>query len=562
MGKFDEKNAELGAVVARYKEKRSEADFEILYNAAFKPIRAYIVSMCGKNNQQYREENIEDAIQTGFMTFYKDPNKVTQNNAFIGWMQRVCGNEYLAIVRKNHENATDEYEEGDETPKVERGIMPGAFDDTLNFPEEETAQKELTKLILENLDALPEMQRIAIFSFYYDGKSIKDIADDISVPENTVKSYLSRGKKAMNKRIGDYAQAYGLRLVPIALVPFMASLFKTEVQACELTITDEMVHTAFTSFSVMAAKGAVGAAASSSVSAAAVEKTVATSAAAKAASLKVAAAVTAVAVTGGGVAVALYNQNAHVEVPDTIATSTASTEDTEATVAEVEEPKIDYSPFKTITDSLDEENYRFLDLDGDGTDELFVKLCEDNSLVFFGYSVVAEDIMGLEFEVYALDDNSVVDLGTYNGFLRNKDEMAANVDGSVERLMQHREEEIAELSETTTHLKQRDGSYVLNSVDLYGGDKDAIASSLNAAIEIIDYPLLLKTTGVSNVTGYTYSGGTISPSMTFTGASYEGYVDGTATNTVTGESISTETCQLLMLGWVFPAAMPTGYPEQ
>ncbi len=48
---------------------------------------------------------------------------------------------------------------------------------------------------------LPEKYRDCLYFFYYEGYSIKELAQLLNIPENTVKTNLKRGREALKKRL-------------------------------------------------------------------------------------------------------------------------------------------------------------------------------------------------------------------------------------------------------------------------------------------------------------------------------------------------------------------------
>ncbi|MCM1175187.1 MAG: RNA polymerase sigma factor [Blautia sp.] len=51
--------------------------------------------------------------------------------------------------------------------------------------------------------ALPEKYRDCLYFFYYEGYSVKETAQLLGMPENTVKTNLRRGREALKKRLTD-----------------------------------------------------------------------------------------------------------------------------------------------------------------------------------------------------------------------------------------------------------------------------------------------------------------------------------------------------------------------
>ena len=60
------------------------------------------------------------------------------------------------------------------------------------------------------LESLPENFRIPVLLADVEGFSYKEIAEMLDIPIGTVMSRLHRGRKGMQKRLWDYAEARGL----------------------------------------------------------------------------------------------------------------------------------------------------------------------------------------------------------------------------------------------------------------------------------------------------------------------------------------------------------------
>ena len=60
------------------------------------------------------------------------------------------------------------------------------------------------------MEALPEQFRLAVLLADVEGFSYKEIAEILGIPIGTVMSRLHRGRKALQKRLFDFASARGL----------------------------------------------------------------------------------------------------------------------------------------------------------------------------------------------------------------------------------------------------------------------------------------------------------------------------------------------------------------
>ena len=64
--------------------------------------------------------------------------------------------------------------------------------------------------VKEAVEALPEQFRLAVLLADVEGFSYKEIAEILDIPIGTVMSRLHRGRKALQKRLYDFAVSRGL----------------------------------------------------------------------------------------------------------------------------------------------------------------------------------------------------------------------------------------------------------------------------------------------------------------------------------------------------------------
>ena len=68
-------------------------------------------------------------------------------------------------------------------------------------PEETFLQKEMTEFVQRQVQALPEKYRTVIYLYYYAGLKIREIADCLQIPENTVKSRMRKAKDILKTKL-------------------------------------------------------------------------------------------------------------------------------------------------------------------------------------------------------------------------------------------------------------------------------------------------------------------------------------------------------------------------
>lgn len=71
------------------------------------------------------------------------------------------------------------------------------LDSAIDLPAPEPPDSELLELVM----TLPKNQRISIYLYYYEGYSVKEIANMMGKRENTVSAYLSRGRLRLRRML-------------------------------------------------------------------------------------------------------------------------------------------------------------------------------------------------------------------------------------------------------------------------------------------------------------------------------------------------------------------------
>ncbi len=214
---------ELENIVVSFQKNHDDTSFEALYKASYKKIYAYIQMMTRDNVRT------EDIVQNSYIICYRKIDQLREASKFMAWMKNIAYHELSNSV-SNKEVLLSDSQSADE----DVDFFDNITDDKMEMPEKAAEDKNLKRLIIKTINTLPEKQRMAVLAFYYEDKSIKDIAEALGAPENTVKTYLNRARKSMNASMKSYADSNGLKMVPFAVAPFMFAMFNDEASACEL----------------------------------------------------------------------------------------------------------------------------------------------------------------------------------------------------------------------------------------------------------------------------------------------------------------------------------------
>lgn len=227
----DAENELLAAYAGMMKGGSEDAKaegFSGIYEATYKKVFGRVVT-------KVPERAIDDTVQNVYQAVWEKIDQLQDPKAFKGWFWTIVKNKCNDAGRgakKEQDNKFTAVISDDEGNELD--IFDTLADDELPLPEDGIATEEMKQMIREALDSLPVDQRYALDEFFYGNKSIKAIAEEMGASENTVKSWMKRGKAAMNKRLSPYANANGLKLVPLSIIPLMSILAKEDAKACEL----------------------------------------------------------------------------------------------------------------------------------------------------------------------------------------------------------------------------------------------------------------------------------------------------------------------------------------
>lgn len=125
------------------------------------------------------KEDAEDVVQEVFIKYFTCNKKFNDDDYEKAWILRVTINLCKNILRS----------------KSRKHLQ---LDEKIKINDDDFEGSRIQHLDLENTMAeLPDNQRMAIYLYYYEQISIKDIAKIMKKNENTVKSYLLRAKSKM-----------------------------------------------------------------------------------------------------------------------------------------------------------------------------------------------------------------------------------------------------------------------------------------------------------------------------------------------------------------------------
>lgn len=448
-----EPTEKLVQAVKEYREGKVEA-FDTLYQESKKYIYTCIYKAMKGNDNLY--DIIEDTMQETYIEISRSIGQLKDDNNFLSWASRIARSKYSRYIKKN-----DKY------------VLLNEEDDTIEnlsdsdniIPEEIMQNNEKQRLIREIIDTqLTEMQRLCIDAFYYNGLKQSEIAEEFCIPENTVKTHLSRAKAKIQAGVLDVEKRDGIKLHSLA--PLLLLFFTEDVEAAVVPeeITQKVLSSVSASISAgtgATSKGIIGKITGASL------KT------------KIIATVATVGVLGGaGVAVYVASQNSEPVENNSVVDETQKNEiqknetqetDSQKDEIQLSEPwAIEYKDF--LLNFSEAVGFDLNDFDGDGIPELLVKEENGNITVHkyenkeiaevyelvanaewdtnglheeftceYGYSISYDEIIELDDWTGIYNDNTyqmpeIVKYVYYNGELLQTDFATVSLTGSAENI--------------------------------------------------------------------------------------------------------------------------------
>ena len=139
-----------------------------------------------------REDQVEDVASETFMAAYMGLSRYSGRSELSTWLWSIAYRKGIDCLRKNRRERqlSDEQEQEQEIP-AGSGDSPVAAADGA----------ESEQVIWQAVERLPRLWAIAVILHYREGKCVEDIAKIMRTRENTVKTYLFRGRRKLRQML-------------------------------------------------------------------------------------------------------------------------------------------------------------------------------------------------------------------------------------------------------------------------------------------------------------------------------------------------------------------------
>ena len=209
----------LKQAVIDYKSGKQDA-FTVLYEESCKYVYVCIHKIV--KDCDNAQEVTNDLMQDTYLEISRHISQLEDEDRFLSWSGSIATRKCYAYLKKDRKYILLSQEEE---------ALEKITDDENLIPEEIMQNREKQRLIQEIIDTrLTPLQRLCVIAFYYHGQKQSEIAKELGIPENTVKTHLSRAKARIKEGVLDLEKKEGTRLYSIA--PLLLLLFREEMEAC------------------------------------------------------------------------------------------------------------------------------------------------------------------------------------------------------------------------------------------------------------------------------------------------------------------------------------------
>lgn len=146
-------------------------------------------------------QDAEDITQEVFVEVFRSVARFREEAKLSTWVYRIAVTKSLAFIRHRKRKKRINFF------KALIGLDDhelSAVSDKFNHPGIQLENKERTKLLFEQIDQLPENQRIAFVLQKVEDKSQKEISEIMQMSESAVESLLFRAKKKLKQKLEHY----------------------------------------------------------------------------------------------------------------------------------------------------------------------------------------------------------------------------------------------------------------------------------------------------------------------------------------------------------------------
>lgn len=154
-----------------------------------------------------------DIVQEAHIKAYTKLNDFQGKSSFITWLASITRNEALMYLRKHKREVTLSIGTPEEESQFLKSVdRVGVVDNQESLPDAILENKQLQKLIDNNLDKLPEDFRTVFVLRAIEHFSVRETAEILGIKEETVKTRYFRAKRLLRGQIQAYLDSAGMKI--------------------------------------------------------------------------------------------------------------------------------------------------------------------------------------------------------------------------------------------------------------------------------------------------------------------------------------------------------------
>ena len=205
-------------------------------------------------------------MQEVYIKAFSNISSLNDPKGTLKWLKTITMNTTRDYLRKGNVRYESLIKEDEET-SFESSVSESDLMEPIEIPENIVEDSATRKIVADAVMALPERQRMLMSEFYYNGKSVNDIAAETGMSESAVKTQLSRTRASLKESFLKIEKEQGIRLHSAGIIPFVFFAFylltkdRTITQAASSAVKSAVFDSAAVKSAIAAAAGAAGKAA-------------------------------------------------------------------------------------------------------------------------------------------------------------------------------------------------------------------------------------------------------------------------------------------------------------
>lgn len=208
---------ELAEAVKNYQEGKKES-FDSIYELSNGYLYTCILYVVRD------EETARDLLQDTYLEISSKLHQLENADRFLQWATVIANRKSYDYRKKKRDILLEESEEGDL-------LFETIADDENLIPESILQDQEKQRLVREIINNLSDIQRLCVIGYYFNEEKQEQIAEELGISVNTVKSHLNRAKSKIKQEVLRLEKKEDTKLYSLA--PFLLLFFAKEVEACE-----------------------------------------------------------------------------------------------------------------------------------------------------------------------------------------------------------------------------------------------------------------------------------------------------------------------------------------